>query len=263
MQTGQCWPASADGLVGLRQGKVQRMTTRNGLRCNVVTSFIQDKEKRWWLFMDCGIAELADSELQRWWASPDSVLQTRVLGEWDGVSSGRPRFNPAALSQDGRVWFASGVFLEVLDPSRALQSAPPAETYVDSVTVDRQEFPATDNLRLSPHPRELQLDYTSPTFTIPQQVKFRYRLDGYDHDWHDVGTRRQAFYTDLRPGKYSFRVVACNSDGIWDDTPREAGFLRHTRVLPDKLVSRPLRAVLYGAAVGGLRVAGPAIASSV
>ena len=99
----------------------------------------------------------------------------------------------------------------MLDPSRLSQKALPAVTYVESVVADRKEITATDNLRLPPNPRDLQIDYTSPTFTIPQKVKFRYRLDNYDRDWHDAGTHRQAFYTDLPPGEYSFRVIACNN----------------------------------------------------
>ena len=214
---GSVLAASADGLVGLRDGKVQRMTTRNGLGCNFVTSFIKDKEKRWWLFTDCGIIEVADSELQRWWANPESVVQTRIYGDLDGFSAGRPRFNSAALSQDGRVWFASGIFLEVVDPSRALQNALPARPIFDLVIVDRNEFAAPRKLKLPPHPREVQIDYTSPTFLVPQRVKFRYRLEGYDRDWHDAGARRQAFYTNLRPGNYSFHVIASNSDGVWNE----------------------------------------------
>lgn len=105
----------------------------------------------------------------------------------------------------------------MLDPSRLSQKALPAVTFIESVTVDRKDFAATDNLRLPPHPRDMQIDYTSPTFTIPQKVKFRYRLDPIDHDWRDAATRRQAFYTDLPPGKYLFRVVACNSDGVWNE----------------------------------------------
>ena len=73
------------------------------------------------------------------------------------------------------------------------------------------------NLNVPPNPRDLQIDYTSPTFSIPQRVNFRYRLDNYDRDWHEAGTRRQAFYTDLPPGKYSFRVIASNSDGVWNE----------------------------------------------
>jgi hypothetical protein len=65
----------------------------------------------------------------------------------------------------------------------------------------------------------LQIDYTSPTFTAPQKVKFRYRLDFYDGDWRDAGARRQAFYTDLPPGSYTFRVAAANSDCVWNEMP--------------------------------------------
>jgi signal transduction histidine kinase/ligand-binding sensor domain-containing protein len=221
---GSVLAGSADGLVGVRQGKVQRMTTKNGLPCNFVTSFIQDREKRWWLYTDCGIVELPDSELQRWWTNPEVIVQTRVYGESDGAQAGRPDYNSAAYSSDGRVWFASGVWVQMVDPSRLSQKALPAATYIESVIVDRNEFTATDNLKLSPHPRDLQIDYTSPTFTIPQRVKFRYRLDGYDRDWKDAGTRRQAFYTDLPPGRYSFRVIACNSDGVWNDSAAKLDF---------------------------------------
>ena len=70
----------------------------------------------------------------------------------------------------------------------------------------------------------MQIDYTSPTFSIPQRVNFRYRLDNYDRDWHEAGTRRQAFYTDLPPGKYSFRVIASNSDGVWNDNAAKLDF---------------------------------------
>jgi signal transduction histidine kinase len=112
----------------------------------------------------------------------------------------------------------------MVDPSRLSQKALPAETFIESVIVDRKEFAATGSLKLSPHPRDLQIDYTSPSFQIPQRVRFRYRLDGYDRDWHDAGRRRQAFYTDLPPGKYTFRVVASNSDGVWDDTPARLDF---------------------------------------
>ena len=217
--------ASDDGLVGVRQGKVQKMTKKNGLPCDSVISFIEDGAKRWWLDTECGVVELPDSEIQRWWANPEVVVQTHVYDVLDGARpQGRPSFNSAAYSSDGRVWFASGFVLQMVDPSRLLQKALPPETLIESVIVDRRELAATGGLKLSPHPRDLQIDYTSPTFLIPQKVKFRYRLDGYDRDWHDAGARRQAFYTDLPPGKYSFRVVASNSDGIWDDTPARLDF---------------------------------------
>lgn len=222
---GSVLAAFDDGLLGFRAGKVQRMTTKNGLPCDNIISLIQDKEKRWWLYTRCGVVELADSELQRWWADPEAVVQTRVYDVLDGAQPNIASFNSAACSPDGRIWFASGIVVQMVDPSRFSPKALPAVTYIESVTVDRKELVATKNLRLAPHPRDLQINYTSPTFLIPQRVKFRYRLDGHDHDWHEAGTRRQAFYMDLPPGKYSFRVVACNSDGVWSDRAAQLDFV--------------------------------------
>ena len=216
---GSVLAATEDGLVGLRRGKVQRMTTDNGLPCSRVISFIEDKEKRWWLYADCGVLELADSDLQRWWSDPGAIVHARIYDRLDGAQPNAPYFNSVACSPDGRVWFANGQVVQMVDPSTLSRKALPAPTYIESVIVDRRQFQARANLRLAPNPRDLQIDYTSPTFTAPQEVKFRYRLDPYDGDWHDAGTRRQAFYTDLPPGNYTFRVVAANTDGVWNETP--------------------------------------------
>jgi signal transduction histidine kinase len=112
----------------------------------------------------------------------------------------------------------------MIDPSRLSQKALPPATYIESMTADRNVFTASDGLKLAAHLRDLQIDYTSPTFTTPQKVRFRYRLDPYDHDWNDAGTRRQAFYTDLPPGNYTFRVMASNSDGVWNESAAKLDF---------------------------------------
>lgn len=213
-----------NGLVGYRKGKVQRMTTKNGLPCDFVITFIPDNDKRWWLYTRCGVVELQDSELQRWWANPDAVVQSRLYDLLDGAQPNIGSFNQAAVSPDGRIWFASGVVVQVVDPSRLSRKALPALTHIESVTVDRKNFAATADLKFAAHPRDLEINYTSPMLAAPQKVKFRYRLDGYDKDWHDAGTRRQAFYTDLPPGKYTFRVIAANSDGVWNESAAKLDF---------------------------------------
>jgi len=225
MADGSILAGSENGLVEWRQGKVHRMTTKNGLPCNSVISFIEDKGNRWWLHTGCGVVQFPDSELERWRANPEAIVQTRVYDVLDGARpTGGPSFDAAAYSSDGRGWFATGFVVEMVDASRLSQKAPPAQAYIESLVVDRKEFKATPNLKIPPNPRDLQIDYTSPTFAIPQKVKFRYRLDGYDRDWHDAGTRRQAFYTDLPPRKYSFRVVASNSDGVWSEGAAKLDF---------------------------------------
>ena len=213
-----------EGLVGWRMDKVQRMTTKNGLPCDFVISFVQDREKRWWLYTRCGVVEFSDSELQRWWANPDARVQNRLYDTFDGAQPNIGSFNAAACTPDGRVWFTSGVVVQMVDPSKLSQKALPAQAYIESLVADRRELEATPNLKVPPNPRDLQIDYTSPTFSIPQKVNFRYRLDNYDRDWHEARTRRQAFYTDLPPGKYSFRVIASNSDGVWNDNAATLDF---------------------------------------
>jgi PAS domain S-box-containing protein len=216
---GSALVASVEGLVMVRDGKVQRMTTRNGLPCNSVVSVVQDHAKRWWLSTDCGIVALPDSELQRWWDHPDAIVQNRVFDVLDGARpQGRPSFNAAALAPDGRVWFATGLLLQVVDPAVLSLTSEPAATSIDSITVDRKEIAVGRDLRFPPNPRDVQIDYTSPTLLMPQKVKFRYRLDNYDQDWHDAGTRRQAFYNDLPPGTYSFRAMASHGDGVWNSS---------------------------------------------
>ena len=224
-EDGSLLAAFGDGLIGLSHGKMQRMTTKNGLPCDDILSFVEDKNKRWWLNTQCGIVEFSDSELQRWWANAETKIENRVYDVLDGARpSSRPPFNSSAVSPDGRVWFVNSGVVQMIDPSRLSQKAQLAKTYLESIIADRRVFEVTKNLKLPPNLRDLQIDYTSPTFTIPQKVKFRYRLDGYDHDWHDAGTRRQAFYTDLPPGNYSFRVIASNSDGVWNDNAAKLDF---------------------------------------
>jgi signal transduction histidine kinase/ligand-binding sensor domain-containing protein len=217
-EDGTVLAGSMDGLFGLRNDRAQRMTKKNGLPCNWVYSFVEDKHKQWWLNTECGIVELSDAELQRWWTNPETLVQNRLYDALDGARPSPPSFRSAAYSADGHVWFVTGVVVQTVDPFRLLQKALPAQTYIESLIADRKEFEAAPNLKIPPNPRDLQVDYTSPSFSIPQRVKFRYRLDGYDRDWHDAGTRRQAFYTDLPPGKYTFRVTAANSDGVWSET---------------------------------------------
>jgi streptogramin lyase len=123
---GSVLTGTVDGLVGLRQGTVQRMTTKNGLPCNFILSLIEDKEKRWWLYTNCGVVELTDSELQRWWANPETIVQTHVYDVFDGARPSGTSFNSAACSPDGRVWFANSSVVQMLDPSRLAQKLAPA-----------------------------------------------------------------------------------------------------------------------------------------
>ncbi len=214
---GSVMTASDDGLVMLRAGKVQRLGKENGLPCDGVAGFVLDDNKDLWLSTPCGFLEVAASDVQRWWIHPDTIVHARVFGTLDGARPGRVSFDPAAKSPDGRLWFINGVVLQMIDPSHLSGEGTASPTYVETVVADRKQYKPQEGLRLPPLTRDLQIGYTSPTFLIPQKVKFRYRLDGHDRDWQDAETRREAFYTELGPGKYRFRVIASNSSGVWNE----------------------------------------------
>src|SRR6266853_725292 len=217
--------ASDDGLVMLRAGKVQHLGKENGLPCDGVNGFVVDDNKNLWLNTPCGFIEIAASDVQRWWIHPDSIVQARVFGTLDGALPGATSFNPAAKSPDGLLWFVNNVVLQMIDPSHLSGEGAVSPVYVDAVVADRKQYKPQEGLQLPPLTRDLQIGYTSPSFLIPQKVKFRYRLDGHDRDWQDAGTRREAFYTQLGPGQYRFRVIACNNSGIWNEAGAALDFV--------------------------------------
>ncbi|HXP40688.1 MAG TPA: histidine kinase, partial [Candidatus Acidoferrales bacterium] len=104
-----------------------------------------------------------------------------------------------------------------IDPSRTYTNVIPPPVYVEEVIADRKNYPPGVGLRLPALTRNIEIDYTALSFVVPQKVRFRYKLEGRDTTWQEPGTRRQAFYSDLRPRKYRFRVIACNNDGLWNE----------------------------------------------
>jgi signal transduction histidine kinase len=105
----------------------------------------------------------------------------------------------------------------MIDPGHLVRNGMPPPVHVENLIADHKDFFPTQDLRLPPLLHDLEIDYTALSFVNPRQVRFRYKLEGRDPDWQDAGARRQAFYNDLRPGRYRFRVLACNNDGVWNE----------------------------------------------
>jgi signal transduction histidine kinase/ligand-binding sensor domain-containing protein len=209
--------ATGDGLVGWNNGKLQTLTVKNGLPCDFVNAVIEDNNRATWLYTQCGLVEIAGTEMQQWWEHPDISVQLKIFDGFDGVQPGRAPFGGAARTPDGRLWFANGVLLQMIDPDHLSWNALPPPVHVEGVIADRKNYSPRHDLTLPPLTRDLEIDYTALSFAIPQKVRFRYKLEGRDAVWQEPGTRRQAFYSDLHPGKYRFRVIACNNDGVWNE----------------------------------------------
>jgi len=211
------WGAASHGVVGYRKGNLQLLTERNGLPCESAYATISDLHNNLWILTRCGLVRIANSELERWWADPESRLQISTFTAIDGFRSGIPYNRPAATrSSDGKLWFQNRSVVMMIDPDKLGGNTVVPPVHVEQVIADRRVYAAQNGLRFPPRMHQLELDYTGLSFVAPSKVLFRYMLEGYDSQWQEPGTRRAAFYNDLRPGKYTFRVIACNNSGLWN-----------------------------------------------
>jgi signal transduction histidine kinase/ligand-binding sensor domain-containing protein len=216
---GSLWAATQkNGVMRFRNGELTFLTTKNGLPCNEIFSIVRDKVHSLWLYSKCGLVAITDSELQQWSEHPQSAVQVKTLDILDGAQSALPSFRPiSSMSPDGRLWFANDSILQMIDTAHLARNLIPPRVHIEEIIADRQNHLPQQGIRLPPHTRNLEIDYTALSFAIPQKMRFRYKLEGRGEDWQEAGTRRQAFYSDLAPGRYRFHVIACNNDGVWND----------------------------------------------
>jgi hypothetical protein len=131
---------------------------------------------------------------------PDTKINVRTFDVFDGAQPAHATFQPmASTSPDGLLWFANDSVLQMIDPNHLNVNAVPPPVHMEEIVADRKHYLAKENVRLPALTRDLEIDYTALSFVAPQKVRFRYKLEGRDADWQNPQTRRQAFYSDLRP----------------------------------------------------------------
>jgi ligand-binding sensor domain-containing protein len=226
---GALWIASEGGLSRLKNGRIATLTSKSGLPCDAVQWTIEDDAQSVWLMTPCGLVRVARSELDAWTGAADKTartIQATVFDSSDGlrtlavVGDYTPR---VAKSADGKLWFSVPDGISVVDPRHLSFNKLPPPVHIEKVIADRKEYrenlsgDAPSNPRLPPLVRELEIDYTALSLVVPEKIRFRDKLEGWDHEWQEVGTRRQAFYTGLGPQRYRFRVTACNNDGVCNE----------------------------------------------
>jgi signal transduction histidine kinase/ligand-binding sensor domain-containing protein len=228
---GTLWAATEGGLSRLKNGRIVTLTSKNGLLCDSVHWVMEDNDHSLWLKMPCGLVRIARSELEAWAADPKRAIKTTVFDSSDGVlgHANAGGYAPyASKSPDGKLWFTTFDSLSVIDPKHLPFNKIPPPVHIEAVKINGKEAVTTDGMALSHSANDLEIDYTALSLTIPERVRFRYKLDGKDTEWQDAGPRRQAFYGGLRPKNYRFRVIACNNDGVWN----EAGATWNFSIVP-------------------------------
>ena len=230
---GTLWIAADGGLTRLTDGRLATMNSRNGLPCDAVGWVVEDAVHSLWLGMACGLVHIERAELDAWMVGSEADtgnnavtyrVRATVFDHADGVRMfvGASYYSsPAAATADGKVWFMSQDGLSVIDPSRLTVNRLPPPVHIEQLIADGQTYDVNvaggERLRLPPLIRNLQVDYTALSLVAPEKMQFRYKLEGWDRDWQDVGTRRQAFYANLPPRPSRFRVIAANDSGVWNE----------------------------------------------
>jgi ligand-binding sensor domain-containing protein len=218
---GIVWAGTSEGLYRWDHGTLSVMGSHNGLPCSGVTAALKDDSGSLWLDARCGYMRIPAADLANWTAHPEAKVTVTTLGALDGADPGwnAERIQPsAAKTPDGRLWFVGLSSLQMIDPGRSYKNPTPPPVHVEGLVADGKNYSLASAITLPPLTRDLHIDYTALSFVMQQRMGFRYILEGRDKGWQDPGLRRQAFYSDLRPGSYRFRVVASNNDGVWNET---------------------------------------------
>ena len=215
------WLGGEGGVSRFHQGRFTTLTKDNGLPGSSVSAIIEDDDGSLWLACALGIFRVSQQELEKAFASPSYHMEGTTIAASDGLR-GLPRqrepFPTAARAADGRLWFATAGGIAVIDPRNLPKNLLPPPVRIESIKADDEVMAMTSGMRLRPKTKEVEFQYAALSLTDPERVQFRYKLEGYDDDWRGPVSMRQIRYTNLAPGNYSFRVIASNNDGVWNET---------------------------------------------
>jgi signal transduction histidine kinase len=217
---GAVWAATEHGLSRIADRRVVTLTTKNGLPCDTVHWLVDDTRASYWLYTACGLVQIPRLALQKWISDPTRTIESTVFDASDGVRSRAlltglaPR---VSQSSDGRFWFVNVGGVSVVDPIHLPINTTPPTVRIEQVIANQKNLDASGQIRVPGSIRDFEIDYTALSFVAPEKNRFRIKLEGYDREWQDVGSRRQAFYTNLPPREYRFLVSAANNSGVWNE----------------------------------------------
>ena len=173
-----------------------------------------------WFYTDDKVVRVQTADLVRAFRDPRAALPIRLFDIKDGLygTAANRTKSDAVVGGDGRVWVATRAGVFTIDPAGLSGNKMPPPVLITSVIADGVRFAGNGAVTLPKGVRTLEIDFTGLSLSIPERNRFRYKLEGFDDDWVDPGARREAFYTNLAPGRYVFRVKAANNDGVWNET---------------------------------------------
>ena len=206
------------GLNRLRDGRFSAVTRADGLADDIVSTILEDDRGYFWMSGNRGIYRVARDDLLAFAEGRVRRVHSVLYGELDGLRNAETNggFQPAGWKDEhGRLWFPTVQGVAMVDPGQVRAGEPAPAVSIEEVVVDGEPRPASDRLVVGPGRVTLEVRYAGLSLTAPEHVRFRYRLEGFDDDWVEAGTRRVAYYPRLPPGRYRFVMTAANRDGVW------------------------------------------------
>jgi len=208
------------GLNRFRNGSFVPYTTRNGLPDNVIYRILEDSQRNLWCSTPRGIFKIALQELNDFADGKTQVVRATPYGTSDGMLTRECSGGgyPAGWKgSDGKLWFSTIKGVAMIDPNNTQYNRQPPPVSIEQVRVDDKPLATSGLVTLAPGTNRLDFYFAALSFVAPDKVRFKYKLEGFDPNWIDGGGQRAAFYTNLRPGNYTFHVIAANNDGVWNE----------------------------------------------
>jgi PAS domain S-box-containing protein len=207
------------GLNRFRNGKFTAFPASAGLFDDVIWCILEDDRGNLWMNCNKGIFQVRKQDLHDFAEGRIRSLTSRAYDMADGLKGGSSGGSyPAGLkASDGRLWFptVNGAVAVAPNDIKLNQLLPPV--LIEQVLSAKQAIALNQGAQLPPSSGELEFHYTALSLLAPEKVRFRYKLEGFDQEWIEAGARRVAYYTNIPPGTYRFRVMASNNDGLWNE----------------------------------------------
>ncbi|QJR12905.1 hypothetical protein DSM104443_03999 [Usitatibacter rugosus] len=218
---GRVWAGGDVGLALFDGTRFRAMSSEVEGAFRNITGIIETADGDLWLNAAPGIIHITSAELRLAATEPAHRIRGEIFDAADGVQGTSARIRPlpsAVEGTDGRLWFATGVDIYSLDPTRIHRNLVPPQVSIQALVADGKSYALTEKATLPANPASIRIDYVGISLTMAEKVRYRYKLEGVDKDWQDVRGRQQAFYTNLAPGLHRFHVMASNNDGVWNET---------------------------------------------
>jgi len=216
------WVGGTDNVSLYSRGHFWSLTQIYGHAFTGVSGIAACEDGSLWLNGSTGVTRIAATDINAFVKDPQNLVNAETLNYEDGLSGVAEQIRPvntALESADGRIWFTTSAGAAYwIDPRRIRRNTLPPPVLIKSVTGNGRTYPSVNQIELPQHTKDVEIQYSALSLSIPSRVRFRYKLDGVDTVWQDAGSRRQAFYTNVPPGSHRFQVIAANEDGVWNET---------------------------------------------